>query len=185
MHFLQMNYYVGLLSAAALHGAGHQQPQQFQVMVTSILKPIKRKKIDLKFFQKKHLDSSQIIKLKTSTGYLCVSTPEVTAIDLVTYSKSVGSFNNIIAIFSDLIEKINPDQLIGHAKNNIPISILQRMGLLLDFVEAHEITKGLHQWLFDYHTPKVIPLRSDKQFDNKNINQKWLVAVNEELEIDV
>ena len=32
MRHLGRPYYVGVLSAAALHGAGHQQPQEFQVM---------------------------------------------------------------------------------------------------------------------------------------------------------
>src|SRR5450756_2468572 len=32
MHFLGQPYYVGLLSAAAIHGASHQQPMEFQVI---------------------------------------------------------------------------------------------------------------------------------------------------------
>ena len=33
MQYLNREYYIGLLSASALHGAGHQQPMQFQVMI--------------------------------------------------------------------------------------------------------------------------------------------------------
>ncbi len=33
MSYLEMPYYVALLSAAARHGAGHQSPQALQVMV--------------------------------------------------------------------------------------------------------------------------------------------------------
>ena len=32
MRYLQLPYYIGLQSAAALHGAGHQQAQQFQIV---------------------------------------------------------------------------------------------------------------------------------------------------------
>ncbi|MGH7573003.1 MAG: type IV toxin-antitoxin system AbiEi family antitoxin domain-containing protein [Gemmatimonadota bacterium] len=32
MRFLEQPYYVGLLSAAAIHGAGYQQPMVFQVI---------------------------------------------------------------------------------------------------------------------------------------------------------
>src|ERR1700691_5575594 len=42
MSYLNCNYYVGLLSAASLQGAGHQQPQQFQVVVNKILRPIQK-----------------------------------------------------------------------------------------------------------------------------------------------
>ena len=33
MQFLNRDYYLGLYSAAALHGAGHQQPMETQVMI--------------------------------------------------------------------------------------------------------------------------------------------------------
>src|SRR6266496_3549594 len=38
MRFHGHPYYVGLLSAAALHGAGHQQPQEFQVVTNAQLR---------------------------------------------------------------------------------------------------------------------------------------------------
>src|SRR3989304_555049 len=38
MRFHEVPYYLGLLSAASMHGAAHQQPQEFQVVVGSVLR---------------------------------------------------------------------------------------------------------------------------------------------------
>ena len=40
MKAMERPYYVGLLSAAALHGASHQQPQEFQVFSDRPIRPI-------------------------------------------------------------------------------------------------------------------------------------------------
>jgi predicted transcriptional regulator of viral defense system len=34
MDYLKLPYYVGLLSAAAMHGAAHQRPQEYQVIIS-------------------------------------------------------------------------------------------------------------------------------------------------------
>ena len=53
MKFLGRNYYVGLYSAAALHGAGHQQPMEFHVIIKKpALRNIKNQKLTLSFFTK-------------------------------------------------------------------------------------------------------------------------------------
>jgi hypothetical protein len=43
METLGMPYYAGLLSAAQFHGAAHQRPQVFQVVVESITHSIRRR----------------------------------------------------------------------------------------------------------------------------------------------
>ena len=43
MNSIESSYYIGLLSAAALHGAAHQQPQVLQVMVQKQLAPVNKK----------------------------------------------------------------------------------------------------------------------------------------------
>ncbi|MEF8985500.1 MAG: type IV toxin-antitoxin system AbiEi family antitoxin [Bacteroidales bacterium] len=43
MQYIGKSYYIGLLSAAALHGAAHQQPQEFFVVTSSKQAPTKKK----------------------------------------------------------------------------------------------------------------------------------------------
>lgn len=183
MNHLNCDYYVGLLSAASLQGAGHQQPQQFQVIVNKILRPLQKRRIDIRFFYKSNLNNNQRMKLKTATGYLWISKPEVTAIDLVTYIKSVGYLGNVITVLSELLEKIDPETLLACAKNKVPFSILQRLGYLLDLCEVNKVTHILHEWLVQQKIRRV-SLRPDRDIKGAILNQKWKVFVNDVMEVD-
>ncbi len=81
MQFNQQPYYVGLLSAAALHGAAHQQSQVFQVVTTKTLRPIQAGRARIEFLTKKQITPNSYQPVKTPTGYMNVSIPEITALD--------------------------------------------------------------------------------------------------------
>jgi len=54
MKMLNRRYYVGLISAAALHGAAHQQPMEYFVITQKpALRNIKNKKLKINFYVKK------------------------------------------------------------------------------------------------------------------------------------
>jgi predicted transcriptional regulator of viral defense system len=53
MKFLDQPCYVGLLSAAAWHGASHQQPQEYQVVVAKPQRSIRLANVNIRFFHKK------------------------------------------------------------------------------------------------------------------------------------
>lgn len=55
MRFQNVRYYVGLLSAAALHGAADQQPQEFQVVAGSALRPVTVGRVRIRFFFRRNL----------------------------------------------------------------------------------------------------------------------------------
>ena len=51
MKSLKKNYYLGLYSAAAIHGAGHQQPMESQIIIEKpALREIKNDKLSIRFF---------------------------------------------------------------------------------------------------------------------------------------
>ena len=68
-------YYVGLLSAAALHGAAHEQPQEFQVVTDVQLRPLVAGRGRLRFFRKQRLAATPTMDVKTATGLMRVSPP--------------------------------------------------------------------------------------------------------------
>jgi predicted transcriptional regulator of viral defense system len=86
MHFHEQPYYVGLLSAAAIHGAAHQQPQEFQVLTARSLRPIEAVRFGVRFFVNRRIQGTATMPIKTETGTMLVSTPAATAIDLVRYA---------------------------------------------------------------------------------------------------
>ena len=73
-HFDQQ-YYVGLLTAAALHGAAHQQPMTFQVMTNTPTRPIKLGQVFIEFYYKNNICADFFQLKKTMSGMLQVSTP--------------------------------------------------------------------------------------------------------------
>src|SRR5690606_11121809 len=86
MQFLQRPYYMGLLSAAAYHGAAHQQPQEFFVVTSlSALRATERKGIKVNYISKNSINETLIENRKTESGYLKISSPALTATDLVQF----------------------------------------------------------------------------------------------------
>lgn len=49
MHHLDQPYYVGLLSAAAIHGASHHQPMAFQVVTDKPTREMHAGKVTIRF----------------------------------------------------------------------------------------------------------------------------------------
>ncbi len=89
MKFLKRKYYVGLLNAAALHGASHQQPQEYFVITEyPVLRATNKKGLKINYISTKQLPPETLLeKKKTETGYINISTPMLTAIDLINYEK--------------------------------------------------------------------------------------------------
>lgn len=90
MRSLHLPYYIGLLSAARMHGAAHQQVQQLQIIVPKQERPIEVTGLSIRFFKKKDFKATQLVSLKGHSGMLPVSSPEATALDLVRYAHQIG-----------------------------------------------------------------------------------------------
>ncbi|MGB6152081.1 MAG: type IV toxin-antitoxin system AbiEi family antitoxin [Pricia sp.] len=131
MTFLKREYYLGLYSAAALHGAGHQQPMQSQIIIEKpALRDIKTKNQYLNFFTKSSWNSDWLEKKKTDAGYVQVSSPELTAIDLVYYHKQIGGLNRVVTVLEELSENLKTSKLTAIAKKS-SFPTIQRLGYVL------------------------------------------------------
>lgn len=183
MAFQEQPYYVGLLSAAALHGAAHHQPQEFQVLTDAPLRPIRAGRSSIRFFVKKHLGQSPIVEMKTPTGSMRVSTPEATAIDLLRYAKEVGHLGNVATVLADLAEKLDAERLLQAARLEGSLAHLQRLGYLLDRIEADYLGGPLSKWLAE-RSPRAVPLRPDSPVRDSLKDPRWLVLVNETVEAE-
>jgi AbiEi antitoxin C-terminal domain len=100
---MQLGYYVGLLSAAAVHGSSHHQPQEFQVVTDRSVRPITVGQTRIRFFASKFIDKAAVTEVKTPTGTMRISTPETTAIDLVRFAKAAGYLDNVATVLSELV----------------------------------------------------------------------------------
>ncbi len=186
MKFYQQPYYVGLLSAAALYGAAHQQPQVFQVVTNKPLRPVATSLSQIQFFTKRTITASSYQTMKTPTGFMHVSLPEITAFDLVRYVKSAGYFSHIATILSELMESFDEKrfkQILATEKLEPPE--IQRLGYLLEIVEAQPgIILLLKDWVKE-HKPRTVPLRPDRTHENSSKTADWNLYINEQIETDL
>jgi len=181
MEFLNREYYVGLFSAAALHGAGHQQPMEFQVITKKPpLRNIKNQKLTISFFTKSKWEKAHVIEMKTETGYINVTTPALTAFDLIYYNKKIGGLNRVIPILKDLTYSLKPSLLARTAKSQKTPTI-QRLGYLLAKMGHEPLANSLFKTIENIH--KEIPLSLAHKNRTGDINDKWKVVINTNLDI--
>lgn len=182
MQCLNREYYIGLLSASALHGAGHQQPMQFQVMIKKPpLRSIKNKKLNINFFVKSKWQEEDITEKKTETGYIKVSSPALTAFDLVHYNKKIGGLNRIIPILEDLVESIKSTDLNKTAMAQ-KIPHMQRLGYLLEQLGNEKLATVLFKRIARKPL-REIPISLAHKNREGVLNNKWNVIINTELDI--
>jgi predicted transcriptional regulator of viral defense system len=132
MKSLDKPYYVGLLSAAALYGAAHQQPTGYTV-ITQSPAPRSIDKLKIIFFSKQEFLQGGIVLRKTPAGYINVSSPELTALDLFDYIHKFG-INRITTILQELSEEMKPSLLLKIGRQYPNTAAIQRLGYILDTV---------------------------------------------------
>lgn len=133
MSHLGHAYYLGLLSAAEVHGAAHQRPQVSQIVTDARLRRRCFGRVCLEFVTDRHVAERPIVTRNTPTGTMRVSTPEVTVLDLVTHPRHSGGLSNIATIAGELIQDgaLDPSRL-TEAVLSYPLAVVQRSGWLLD-----------------------------------------------------
>ena len=184
MKFHRLPYYVGGLSAAALHGAAHQAPQELQVVTTKPLRLITAHRTRIRFLTKKAIEETPVQEMKTHTGYFKASTPEATALDLVRYYRWAGYLNNIATVLGELSERIDPKKLVRAAQAEGEIAHVQRLGYLLDQYGEKKSASELRKWASAKKT-KFVPLRPGWDGEVSARDEKWRVLINDEVEPDL
>ena len=189
MAYLNKDYYISTLSAAALQGASHQKPQVFTFICNRILHAKDKNETRLEPLLKKQIPYNYIEKMNVRSGTINISKPILTAIDLVLYSLKSGGFGNISTILSELSEVINIDSIENDFFTYIPVSAVQRLGYLFeDVLSESELSKCLYQKAkLASVSFRKIPLvsYSDVNIYNVSYNAKWKVLINEEVDLDI
>lgn len=188
MKFLQRKYYVALLNAAALHGASHQQPQEYFIVTSyPVLRATVKKGLKINYISTRQLPPETLTeKKKTETGYINISNPLLTAIDLISYEKKIGGLNRATMIISELVESIRPKDVNEDLINYASVSSLQRLGYILEEMLnrndlAEKITKLCKKAGIKFY---LIPLKASGKKSKDVLNEKWKLMINTEIEID-
>ena len=180
MAFLSQPYYVGLLSAATIYGSTIQQPQEYHVVIPTFMRPINLQNLRIRFFKRSGMQSSPVRKIKSSTGFINVSDPAVTCIDLVGYAKQIGAFDSVIPPINELCKLLNPEMLVEAAKREQNLAFVQRLGHILEWLGQHNLVDGLAKWLAGKKA-SWIPLDPSAKRSGMERNPRWHTIVNIEL----
>jgi predicted transcriptional regulator of viral defense system len=187
MKYLDRPYYVGLLSAAALYGAAHQQPQEYFVVTDfPVLRPTRKKGLKVNFISKRTIEKKLLNQRKTESGYLNVSSPVLTASDLVQFEKRSGGITRVATVLNELIEEIDPKEYSPAFFDATPATAVQKLGYLIEKViqnenlanELFKASKKNHLVFFR------IPLKASAPAKGFSSDNRWKVIVNIEIEME-
>lgn len=187
MQFLNRDYYISLLSAAELNGASHQRSMVFQVTMngSSVRSGVKNgTRIEL--FTRQELPLQFTKKIKTKSGYVTVSGPELTALDLVANYNKVGGLSRVAEMLTELCDLTmwDNDKLPLLAYFKMPT--IQRLGYILDLLEQTEQADALFVLMKQTNkATRKTPLKPEQLVeDDMEYNNRWKIIENYELEID-
>jgi len=188
MRHIDRKYYIALLNAAEFYGAAHQSPQQYSVVCEfPYIRDLKKKDTHVHFIvTRKTIPQSWLKSFNTEKGIVMVSTPELTATDLITFQKEIGGLNRACTVLYELMEVVKFGKLDKTFFDYVPTSTIQRLGYLLE----NELEQPKQAAIL-FSKAKThgcnfqkIPLKYSKPTTNCETNDKWKIIINEYIEID-
>lgn len=184
MQYLGQPFYIGVLSAAALHGAAHQQPQEYQVVVPNQERPVCHAAMTVRFFRHLRMGSMPTESVKGYTGMLPISTPAATALDLVRFAARIGGLDAVLTVLTELAEKMTPESVLAAAQCESELAQVQRLGWLLVRAGWPQLAEPLADWLRIYprHKVRLDPRQSAL---GKRKDPRWQIIVNADPQSEV
>jgi len=183
MDYLKEPYYAGILSAGEYYGAAHQRPQAFQVVVEHTRPGIICGKVRVNFIQRNNAALMPTRNVKTPRGYLNVSTPEVTAFDLVGYPHDAGGLDNAVTVLAEMAEHLDSAKLVEIAGLS-PMSWSQRLGYLLELIGAHGCAEGLAAYVAERRPVPALLSPSRPHHGLRQVS-RWRLLPNESVTPDL
>ena len=184
MRFLECDYYIGWMSAAAILGAKHHAVQVFQVATEIPMRNRVVGRSDFRFFQRGNVGSLPSFRHKTQTGAITVSTRAATMLSVTNDLSIVAGLDNAANIIIELSETEEPFIVeVAACSSLFPISALRRLGWILEnFTETSEL--DILAELSQESTVKVSKLTSHKAYSD-HVNNRWSLDLNERIVPDV
>jgi len=185
-NFLHRNYYLGLYSAARYYGASHQQIQKEYILHDkSPLLSVSKGAVKLDFFTVSNWPEKNILNRKGDAGMFKISSPSLTAVDLLYHQTKIGGFNRTLSILEELIEEVEVSDVIDLLSWYPQRSVLQRFGFLLNQYDSKSEPAEL---IYNYLSlQKFYPVLLSPKSNQKpgSVNNRWKVDVNIKMESDL
>ena len=186
MSYRRADYYIGLLTAASYQGASHQAPQVFQVITNPQIRSKELGNSRLDFVYKKNMPTIGIETMVVKSGYINVSSPALTALDLVRYYSRAGGIAHVTEVLSELAESIDFATLGTDVFLSEPKTVSQRLGFILQHVlDEATLADTLYERLMQagivLQRTKLMPGITESDF---GYDKRWNVVVNYLIEVE-
>jgi predicted transcriptional regulator of viral defense system len=193
MKHQKIDYRISLLRAAAFHGSSHQAAMVFQVIVPKQLRAFEIGRHRLQFvYQTPHAfgkanNPEWLAQMKSEAGFAQVAGVELTLLDCSRYFHRAAGINGVAQIVKDLGAKADSRKLAKLAAIYENSSV-RRLGYLLELAGHLRQAKALEP--FASKAKSIKPLDpSVKSFIASlaaptQKNPKWMLVINEPVEID-
>jgi predicted transcriptional regulator of viral defense system len=161
---LGIPYYVGLLSAAETYGASPYATMVTQIVTLKPRRPLRVGRHQLVFLGRKNVELMPARWHETPDGHFKVSTPELTALELVYRQQLVGGASRVLSVLQAMANMLSETALLEalDRMNEVPAS--QRLGVLLSMAEQPQLASLIQNWLANKRT-RNIPLSSGQAPD--------------------
>jgi hypothetical protein len=146
-------YYLALQSAAGTYGSNLQAIQVTQVMTDSPRREITVGRLQVKVFVKRGIERTPTQPLANAYAPLRVSTPEATALDLVTYAPRIGGIERAVETLAPLVSLMRDAELKQVLEIEDRTSSAQRLGYILERAGNSKLAEVVYDWL-----PRQLPV---------------------------
>lgn len=194
MKFLNLDYRISVLRAAAFHGASHQAAMVFQVVVPKQLRAFDIGRHRLQFiyqspvaFAKTNLPD-WLAQMKSEAGFAQVAGVELTLLDCARYFHRAAGINGVAQIVKDIGDKADSYKL-AKAAMVYENAVVRRLGYLLDYAGHARQAMALEPFARKAKSmkpldPSVKPLIESLAEELHEKNAKWMLVINEPVEVD-
>jgi hypothetical protein len=115
-----------------------------------------------------------------------ISSPPLTAADLVYYNNCIGGINRACTVINELAEAIKPKNITKELLETISIPTIQRLGYIFDrIVNQPELAEKLYNLSQDLKKSFYKqPLKSGGKRSGFKYDGKWGIIINTAIELD-
>lgn len=185
MQYIGKSYYIGLLSAAAMHGAAHQRAMVTQVVTLEPRLKASNKNPLLDWNYRQVIPEGLIMTKNAEMGIMRYSGVELTAVDLIQFATHVGGYQRAATVLAELTEALDMIKMQNVLKYTTTATI-QRLGYLLEYVlYEQEKADALFRMLKEQKGKwNMVRMSNDHTNHERANGNRWRVNMNIDIEID-
>ncbi|MCJ7447971.1 MAG: type IV toxin-antitoxin system AbiEi family antitoxin [Bacteroidales bacterium] len=152
----------------------------------TVIRPTKKKGIKVNYISKTIFSEKLLENKKTESGYLKISSPALTAADLIQFEKRIGGITRASTVINELTEVIRKEEFNEIFLKEVPTTTIQRLGYILEYVvNRTDLSLDLFKICRENNLKFYrIPLKVSDLIKGFPTDKKWQVIKNIEIEID-